>query len=345
MSRPDYAQWEKNFYDIYHPKDNINYIYYDKVNTKLTVLYDNGNTREILYCHLQKRKMELPFTTYKSGYYINENSFSSRNINEVIPRKIWQTWETHELPEKMKECTETLKNNHLDFEYTIFDNQERRDFIKEFFPAEVLVAYDALIPGAYKADLWRYCVLYIHGGIYLDVKIQFIDGFTLHSLLDREYLVNDGRFTKNGIEYASIYNGIMVCKKGNSLILNAIVNVIYNVSTKFMGENPWQPTGPFLLGNNLNIPINKIDFTFYGSNGSGKIRDTTGKIISINYPEYRAEQKSALHQEYYNDLWHKKAIYTDSSIDLLKIYNEKLWPEEFLVSLKYILNSNNIIPL
>jgi len=28
-----------------------------------------------------------------------------------------------------------------------------------------------LIPGAYKADLFRYCVLLIHGGVYADVDV------------------------------------------------------------------------------------------------------------------------------------------------------------------------------
>ena len=33
-------------------------------------------------------------------------------------------------------------------------------------PAEIREAYDALRPGAFKADLFRYCVLLIHGGVY-----------------------------------------------------------------------------------------------------------------------------------------------------------------------------------
>ena len=336
ISRPDHKSRAKNFYDVYNPNKNINYLYYDK---NLSVLYDTGERRDVLYCHLQKRKMDLPFTSYDKGYYINENSFSISNINEVIPRKIWQTWETHELPPKMKENIDTLKNNHPDFEYNMFDNEERRNFIKDYFPNEIVLAYDALIPGAYKADLWRYCVLYIHGGIYLDVKTQFINGFTLNSLLDKEYIINDGSFTKNNIEYATIYNGIIICKKGNLSLLNAIINIVYNVSTKFMGTSAWKPTGPDLLGNNMNIPIDKIDFSFYGSNGNYRIRDKTGKIISVNYPEYRTEQKAVLKQAYYVDLWYTKSIYNDCTIDLLKIYNEKIWPRDFHNSLEYILNT------
>ena len=36
---------------------------------------------------------------------------------------------------------------------------------------QVRQAYDSLIPGAFKADLFRYCVLLIYGGVYADVDI------------------------------------------------------------------------------------------------------------------------------------------------------------------------------
>ena len=122
---------------------------------------------------------------------------------------------------KMKECVDILKELHLDFEYKLFDHVERREFIKEYFLYEVVLAYDALIPGAYKADLWRYCVLYIYGGLYIDIKMQCVNGFSLHSLLDKEYFINDGIIVK----YSSILNGVMIYKKGNPLLLNSIINL------------------------------------------------------------------------------------------------------------------------
>lgn len=73
LSRPDHKSREKNFYDVYNSNKNINYLYYNK---NLSVRYDTGERRYVLYCHLQKRKMDLPFTSYTNGYYINENSFS-----------------------------------------------------------------------------------------------------------------------------------------------------------------------------------------------------------------------------------------------------------------------------
>ena len=76
LSRPDHKEWDVNFYDLYNPTKNIDHLFYKKEDGTLTVHYENGETRETSYGHLQKRKMELPFDVYKEGYYINEHSFT-----------------------------------------------------------------------------------------------------------------------------------------------------------------------------------------------------------------------------------------------------------------------------
>jgi mannosyltransferase OCH1-like enzyme len=58
------------------------------------------------------------------------------------------------------------------YEYKFYNDQHAASFLRTHFPAYVFEAYDALKPGAFKADLFRYCVLLIHGGVYADVDIQ-----------------------------------------------------------------------------------------------------------------------------------------------------------------------------
>jgi mannosyltransferase OCH1-like enzyme len=70
--------------------------------------------------------------------------------NSIIPLKIYQTWHTKELPTKMKECVDSLKQNNPRFEHYLFDDNDCREFIKDNFDIAVLNAYDSLIPGAYK---------------------------------------------------------------------------------------------------------------------------------------------------------------------------------------------------
>ena len=57
------------------------------------------------------------------------------------------------------------------WEYRFYEDIDVRNFLTMNFPNEVVNAYDQLIPGAFKADLFRYCVLFIHGGVYADVDV------------------------------------------------------------------------------------------------------------------------------------------------------------------------------
>jgi hypothetical protein len=75
LSRPDHKDYDINFYDLYDPKKNIKHIHFDKTNSKLTVVYEDGERRETTYAHLQKRKMDLQFNSYDDEFFILEHSF------------------------------------------------------------------------------------------------------------------------------------------------------------------------------------------------------------------------------------------------------------------------------
>ena len=96
---------------------------------------------------------------------------------DTVPLKIFQTWFTKDLTEKMRNTVEELKNNNPEFEHFLFDDKDCEEFIHSHFNEKVVNAFRRLIPCAYKADLWRYCVMYIHGGIYLDIKLRCVNGF------------------------------------------------------------------------------------------------------------------------------------------------------------------------
>ena len=88
-----------------------------------------------------------------------------------IPKKIFQTWETskHEISAQLQCYIDSWGKNNPDYELHFYNKSERYEFIKKHFDATVLDAYTRLKPGAFKCDLWRYCVLYIHGGFYADI--------------------------------------------------------------------------------------------------------------------------------------------------------------------------------
>ena len=74
LFRQDHAQRRKNFFDAYHPEKEIDHVYYDR-DGRLTVVYDDQDSRQSIYCHLQKRTMSMDFDRYENGYYIREDAF------------------------------------------------------------------------------------------------------------------------------------------------------------------------------------------------------------------------------------------------------------------------------
>lgn len=163
-----------------------------------------------------------------------------QNYYPIIPLNIFQTWHTKNLPPLMANAVNKIRLLNPRFNHQLFDDTDCRVFIKNNFPINVLNAYDSLIPGAYKADLWRYCILYKRGGIYLDIKYIPHNGFRFISLTEKEHLVLD-------IDGVNIYNALMVTKPNNETLLKAIYKIVDNVKNKFYGTSCLQPTGPVLL--------------------------------------------------------------------------------------------------
>jgi len=176
-----------------------------------------------------------------SKEYLIDSFPIKEKYNSIIPKNIFQTWCTKELPLKMKENMELLKQQNPEFRHFLFDDDDCREFIQDNFSSDVLHAFDSLIPGAYKADLWRYCVLYIYGGIYLDIKFHCINGFKLIALTEEE------NFSRDRPE-GCLYNGLIAVLPKNEILLKCIYQIISNVKNKYYGERDLFITGPGLLG-------------------------------------------------------------------------------------------------
>jgi hypothetical protein len=233
----------------------------------------------------------------------------------VVPRKLFQTWYSKDLPPKMKENSDMIRKNNPELEYFLYDDKDCEEFIKTHFSDEVVKAYNTLLPGAYKADLWRYCVMYIQGGVYIDIKYQCVDGFKFVDIMDREHFVLERPYYWKPGTYG-IYNALIVAKPGNPLLFECIQNIVRNTQINYYGYNPLYPTGPGLLGElyfgNINDNVSMIDnfdIVFNMINGADVII-YKNQIILQSYPEYRKEQRAKQKNRHYTQLWHQRAIYT-----------------------------------
>ena len=236
---------------------------------------------------------------------LENNNENSEKIEKAIPLHIYQTWHSNTLPKYMQDCVNKLKEQNPEFEYHFYNDDDCRNYIKDNFNRDVLHAFDKLKPGAFKADLWRYCILYKKGGIYLDIKYQCENNFKLIQLTDKEYFVKDiPIYTRQGI-----YNALLVCKPGNNVLLNCINKIVENVKNKYYGNNPLEVTGPLLMSYYFTpLEINKMELKHVIENNTYYIKKNDTKILKI-YSQYRSEQKLYQKNKYYADLWHNKNIY------------------------------------
>jgi len=250
----------------------------------------------------------------------------SNKNNGNIPLNLFQTWHTKDLPPAMKESVELLKSQNPEFTYYLFDDADCREFIAENFDYCVVEAFDRLIPGAYKADLWRYCVLYIRGGIYLDIKYHCINGFKLVELTNKEYFVRDrpGFITekKDGI---GIYNAFMVCYPKNKKLLKCIYQIVENIRNNYYGRTALYPTGPGLLRDYFSDSETdgfSLDFNFIGVDTI--LHNKTRKILE-SYGSYRLEQKITQVNLDYKNLWTNRNIYKSKNInDYVSVHSNNI---------------------
>lgn len=245
-----------------------------------------------------------------------------------IPLKIWQTWNTKDLPYHMKKNTEQLISENPEFEYSLFDDEDCANFIKNNFEINIYNLFNNLIPGAFKADLWRYCILYIYGGIYLDIKYKSIGGFKLINLTKQEHYVYDRQdhFEKG---YLGIHQSFLVCAKENPLMLRCIKQILINYQKNFYGYSPLEVSGPGLIGRLYHSSYcdkSKIDII----NKDSIFLSYKGKEIFTYYKEYRNEQSSVKNYKSYEQLWKEKNIYEFflkdkfSKINFLFFKNKKI---------------------
>jgi FkbM family methyltransferase len=281
-------------------------------------------------------------------------------INSVIPLVIYQAWHSDILPNSVKSSIENIKNNNPEFAHYLFNETKCRNFIKENFSKDVLYAYDTLIPHAFKVDLWRYCVLYINGGIYLDIKYNCINDFKFIYLTDKEYYCNDIKASGSGI-----YNALIICKPKNEIMLKCINKVVEHVLTSYYGSNGLAVCGPLMMIDLLpkdiinSIVLNhtcevvKNETLFYICYYNSRILQIDKnyrkeqKNVDKHWYEYYTEKQIYLKKysvlNYHNNITYYFALH-DNCIISNKIKKGNLW-EKYMHDIfeKYITNDSIVI--
>ena len=89
----------------------------------------------------------------------------------------------------MKDNIIHLIRHNPDIKICLYHEKQCQKYMETHFEEKIVNAYNKLVPHSYKSDLWRFCVLYREGGIYMDIKYSCESSFHLNELCKEEHFV------------------------------------------------------------------------------------------------------------------------------------------------------------
>ena len=234
--------------------------------------------------------------------YIQENLADS-----PIPSILYKTgpFTADDIPDEISDAINT-SSKYLGCTVRYFDDVMCRDFIKNNFDQGIVDAYDSLIPTAYKADLWRYCVLWKNGGVYSDLSQTILIPFDINENGADMILTKDRSLPWK----FPIQISFMATKPKNNFLFFLINNIARDIHKKRKGISALDITGPRAFGRYFRkyFATKTIDF------GINQYVGKDNRLYIIDMPFYQANSASIknLSNDTFIQMYtpnHKKLLY------------------------------------
>jgi mannosyltransferase OCH1-like enzyme len=174
----------------------------------------------------------------------------------MIPKKIFQTWYTKNIPSEVKNSIESMLAKNREYEYFLFDDLEMENYIKINFSERIFNAFDSLNIGAAKADLWRYLVLYREGGIYLDMDSEIKDD--LNDLIKSK----DSAIITRERNLGKFVQWCLMFSPGHPILDICISRCVENIESKIT-EDILKLTGPDVFSESVYEYCKSLEFDFF----------------------------------------------------------------------------------
>lgn len=183
-----------------------------------------------------------------------------------------------QLPGYAQMCANSIKDFYGTDEYHLYSGEELEKIIKDNFDTDVYKSYKKLKPYACKADLARYCLLYLYGGLYVDLNTRFINP------LDENFLNQWDLFAFRDVigssaRYWSVINSIIFSKPKVKVLQRAIEIVVKNCKNESYGIQTTFPSACIPFGKAIN------------SAEEDELICTNGEMLCINSQLVHAPKK------------------------------------------------------
>jgi mannosyltransferase OCH1-like enzyme len=171
--------------------------------------------------------------------------------NNVIPKTIIQTYKTNKIHPYLHKNIMEIRKRNPDYDYRLITDSEGAFLIKNHFHERVFKAFEKLIIGAAKGDFIRYIVLFLYGGVYLDLdaSIELELNTFIHPTDEFIFFINGD---------ANLEQFCFMIRPKHPLMLKIIEEMVTRIENK--EPNIFKATGPTLFNdviyntmNNTNI--------------------------------------------------------------------------------------------
>ena len=278
-------------------------------------------------------KIEQPPNTVLVPHFIHARKPVS--TNSLIPKKIFQTWKSRYVQESVYENNiKKLINDNPEYDYYLFGDDECREYLKRFYSEEYLQAFEDLIPGAFKADFWRYAILYREGGVYIDIDLVVAKPLDYIIPPDASFVSVKDRTLLAG--NTAIYQAFIATVPLHNFMKYTLAETLHNIQTYYFGNSSLGITGPIAMGNAISkyLNISKLE--------PGEIiYPKDGKIILYNFLNYieiivNSKNEKIFDHKYedyvsntnYGKLFDNKKVYHSYKLTLL---------DHFMINLKWLI--------
>lgn len=172
-----------------------------------------------------------------------------QSFKEIIPLVLYKTgpFAPDKIPLNIQDHID-ISCRMLGAKLYYFDDHACRRHIEIHFDSAVLKAYDSLIPTAFKADLWRFCILYTNGGIYSDISQKVLVPFDVNKNRADMILTKDRNVCDNS---NNIQISFMACVPRIPILKYIIDHITQDILRKHMGRCSLDITGPAAFGKYL----------------------------------------------------------------------------------------------
>lgn len=191
------------------------------------------------------RRMDNSYMTpYEFPVYVPKESDAKLKGKkpQKIPFVVMRSFATNKVTTLFEDAVKSMFSMNPEYEHVFYNDADCDKFMSTNFPGRIYNAYQTIIPGAYKGDIFRMCYLYKYGGVYLDLNKTLLS--PLRKVIDNNYDL----VTVIDLGSCCVYQAFLACKPELPVMWECIMKAVENIENRYYGANSLDITGPMMMG-------------------------------------------------------------------------------------------------